>query len=123
MRPTNQGAQFTRGYAFTRVLLLVGRGRPGGLPPDGVAVNDAAGGFVAFSKCGDLLRDPVLGNGEVLRTETGDVVPLLVGHGHVQLHQVDGNTNVGLAALLCHCPGSGENGQTHEKAEKYEESL
>jgi hypothetical protein len=43
----------------------------------------------AFFKGGDLLGDFVFDNVEVFGLEAADVVTLVVGHSHVELHQHD----------------------------------
>ena len=50
--------------------------------------------FIAFRKGRDLLHNPILSDGEVLRTQSGNVVSVLVRHRNIELNQVDDHVKV-----------------------------
>ena len=49
--------------------------------------------LIALSESRKFLRNSVLGNLEVLRTKTGDIISLSVRHRDIQLHQIHDNVN------------------------------
>src|SRR4029077_316489 len=52
-------------------------------------VGQGAGGSVAFLKSGNFLGDAVFGDGEVRGAKIRDVVAPAIGHGDIQLDEVD----------------------------------
>src|ERR1700750_1659315 len=63
-------------------------------------IDQAASWAVAFFERRNLLRDLVLGHGEILRVQPLNIASLAVGNGDVQLHQVDVHKDAPIV-ILC----------------------
>jgi hypothetical protein len=46
-------------------------------------------GIAALLEGGNLLRNLILGNGEVFRAKASDIVSLVISNGHVELNEDD----------------------------------